>query len=461
MSVETPHYTYFTVTGRYLRRIVDGPDEDRLPDVVPSEGTFKFEPSVASFKDLSIPATFENVAQTGSLDSAGFIVDEQGRQGVTLMSGNSPHISPQGWTWKVTSQINGKQGPTFSLPANIAPGEVVDLTIVSPAATGNAGTIIIVSEASRVAAEAARDQALAAVNGLSEGLEAAIEAYLIENPPEAGGAVDSVNGKDGIIVLTATDVGAVPTTRTVAGKALSGNITLVKADVGLGSVDNTSDAAKPVSTATQTALDAKAPLASPTFTGTVSGVTKAHVGLGNVDNTTDAAKPVSTATQTALDAKVPTTRTVAGKALTADVTLAKADVGLGSVDNTADTAKPVSTAQAAALALKAPLASPTFTGTVSGVTASMVGLGSVNNTADTAKPVSTAQAAAIATKAPLNSVRVPVYATAANTWPTRASAIPSGFTGRVEWDHTLFGACTTPPSDMAAGDILSDIQPTP
>ena len=40
--------------------------------------------------------------------------------------------------------------------------------------------------------------------------------------------------------------------------------------VGLGSVDNTSDAAKPVSTAAQAALDLKAPLASPTFTGTVT-----------------------------------------------------------------------------------------------------------------------------------------------------------------------------------------------
>ncbi len=58
-----------------------------------------------------------------------------------------------------------------------------------------------------------------------------------------------------------------------------------------------------ITTATQSALDLKAPLADPTFTGTVSGVTKSHVGLGNVDNTSDANKPVSTATQTALDAK--------------------------------------------------------------------------------------------------------------------------------------------------------------
>lgn len=45
---------------------------------------------------------------------------------------------------------------------------------------------------------------------------------------------------------------------------------LTKSVVGLGNVDNTSDANKPVSTATQTALDAKAPTASPTFTGTVT-----------------------------------------------------------------------------------------------------------------------------------------------------------------------------------------------
>ena len=48
-----------------------------------------------------------------------------------------------------------------------------------------------------------------------------------------------------------------------------------------------------------------APIANPTFTGTVGGVTKSMVGLGSVDNTTDANKPVSTATQTALDLKAP------------------------------------------------------------------------------------------------------------------------------------------------------------
>jgi len=47
----------------------------------------------------------------------------------------------------------------------------------------------------------------------------------------------------------------------------------------------------------------KAPLTSPTFTGTVSGIDKVMVGLGNVDNTTDLLKPISTATQTTLNLK--------------------------------------------------------------------------------------------------------------------------------------------------------------
>ena len=89
--------------------------------------------------------------------------------------------------------------------------------------------------------------------------------------------------------------------QSVAGK--TGVVALAKADVGLSNVDNTSDANKPVSTAQQTALNAKAPLASPAFTGTPTGITKTHVGLGNVDNTSDANKPVSTA-QAAEDAKL-------------------------------------------------------------------------------------------------------------------------------------------------------------
>jgi hypothetical protein len=86
----------------------------------------------------------------------------------------------------------------------------------------------------------------------------------------------------------------------------------------IGNVDATELAyVNGVTSAIQTQLDAKAPTADPTFTGTVSGVTKSHVGLGNVDNTSDANKPVSTATQTSLDAKA----SLAGATFTGDVTV--------------------------------------------------------------------------------------------------------------------------------------------
>lgn len=96
----------------------------------------------------------------------------------------------------------------------------------------------------------------------------------------------------------------------VAGR--QGAVVLTKNDVGLSSVDNTSDANKPVSSAQLAALNLKANAANPAFTGTPTGITKAHVGLGSVDNTSDLAKPISTATQTALNGKASATHTHTG-----------------------------------------------------------------------------------------------------------------------------------------------------
>lgn len=59
----------------------------------------------------------------------------------------------------------------------------------------------------------------------------------------------------------------------VAGRV--GAVVLTSSDVGLANVDNTSDAAKPISTAVQTALNLKANLASPTLTGTPAAPTAA------------------------------------------------------------------------------------------------------------------------------------------------------------------------------------------
>jgi hypothetical protein len=98
-----------------------------------------------------------------------------------------------------------------------------------------------------------------AAGDLPTGIDAAkISTGLISNAEfdYLNGLTDNIQtqftGKQDTLV-SATNI------KTIEGQSLlgSGNIDLAKGDVGLGNVDNTSDANKPVSTATQTALDAK------------------------------------------------------------------------------------------------------------------------------------------------------------------------------------------------------------
>ncbi len=130
-------------------------------------------------------------------------------------------------------------------------------------------------------------------------------------------------------------------------------------------------------------------------TGATTAVgARANLGLGNVDNTSDAAKPISTATQAALDLKANAADVNAALALKATVAALQAHMAI-----TADTTMLATKAALTDLTNYAPKASPTFTGTVSGIDKSMVGLGSVDNTADAAKPVSAATQAALDLKA--------------------------------------------------------------
>lgn len=167
----------------------------------------------------------------------------------------------------------------------------------------------------------------------------------------------------------------------VAGR--TGNVTLTKTDVGLSNVDNTSDLNKPISTATQDALDLKANIDSPSFTGTPTAPTPATsdvstkvattqyvtnkiddlsagvasvsttapivntgtstdptIGIDNATTTTDGA--MSSGDKSKLDgieagAEVNTVDSVNSK--TGAVTITKVDVSLGSVDNYATTSQ--------------------------------------------------------------------------------------------------------------------------
>ena len=118
------------------------------------------------------------------------------------------------------------------------------------------------------------------------------------------------NGTEQISLIpkSAADVGAVPTSRTVNGKALSSNITLSASDVGARAstwVPSISDLGVTATAAELNKLD---------------GVTATTAELNYVDG-------VTSNIQTQLNAKVPTTRTVNGKALSGNISLTASDVG--------------------------------------------------------------------------------------------------------------------------------------
>ncbi|UMB60824.1 hypothetical protein MHL31_01095 [Lutibacter sp. A80] len=260
--------------------------------------------------------------------------------------------------------------------------------------------------------------------------------------------------------------------RVTANTAVAANTTHVtktdnphsvtKAQVGLGNVNNTSDADKPVSTATQTALDGKvdensaitgatktkitydakglvtagadatttdiaegtnlyytearvaantavaANTTHATKTDNPHSVTKAQVGLGNVDNTSDADKPVSTATQTALDGKVDENSAITGATKTKITYDAKGLVTAGADATTTDIAEGTNlyyteARVAANTAVAANTTHATKTDNPHSVTKAQVGLGNVNNTSDADKPVSTATQTALDGKVDENS----------------------------------------------------------
>lgn len=93
------------------------------------------------------------------------------------------------------------------------------------------------------------------------------------------------------------------------GEKHVGDVTIDKTFIGLDKVNNTTDLEKPISNATQAALDLKA---NNDATSIVTEKWKAQLRINNVDNTTDLNKPVSTATQAALDKKADKATTLAG-----------------------------------------------------------------------------------------------------------------------------------------------------
>jgi hypothetical protein len=183
----------------------------------------------------------------------------------------------------------------------------------------------------------------------------------------------------------------------LASPTLTGTVTL-PGSTSIGDVSNLEIGyLNGVTSAIQDQINAKAPLESPTFTGTVTlpanTISQSMMGDDSVGTAEIIASSV-TSSELAVDAVT--------EAKIADGAVTSAKIATGTIVNEdINASAAIATSKISgldtALGLKAPLDSPTFTGTVSGITKTMVGLGSVDDTADLAKPVSTAQASAIAT----------------------------------------------------------------
>lgn len=148
-----------------------------------------------------------------------------------------------------------------------------------------------------------------------------------------------------VVQLTATQT---LTNKTLTSPVINSPTGIVKGDVGLGNVDNTSDATERAATATLTNKTLTAPVINGSITGTYT--------LAGTP-TFPAAVVQLTSTQTL------TNKTLTSPVINSPTGIVKADVGLGNVDNTSNATERAAAATLTNKTLTAPVINGSITGT--------------------------------------------------------------------------------------------------
>ncbi len=217
------------------------------------------------------------------------LLDAEGAFSYPLPTTDDPDITPAGWAWEVTERFGPEASPTYRRTyLMLAPaGDPIDLTNVQPAVPPEDAPVVPWTTVAGKGPNAEGDVVLAYTDlvGMvpSEAIPAiAVTAVHTVDSEAAMLALDAQQGDMAIrtdesttYVLAADDPTVVTSwvrlatppdmVSSVAGR--TGHVTLTAADVGLSQVDNTSDLAKPISNATQQALDTKVPTSRQVTTG--------------------------------------------------------------------------------------------------------------------------------------------------------------------------------------------------
>jgi hypothetical protein len=267
--------SYGTVKGRFIVGYKDSADSGSEPDAIPASGSIFFTASPTSIKNSEaspVPVTIFPAVAEATLDSEGYLCGYGTTRGIILIATDDPSGNPVDWTWRADFRLTDSAGTplafqpfSFELPS----GEEIDLTLVAPVSESD-GQVFLIGP-----------QGIQGIQGI-QGPQGSIENFVADAPLYYDTETATITFDETDYVYTAGDNISIVGNEIsiIESPTFTGTVAGVTKDmVGLGDADNTSDADKPVSTDQQNALDLKADLAGATFTGTVitnEGITNAQ-----------------------------------------------------------------------------------------------------------------------------------------------------------------------------------------
>lgn len=144
---------YGVVTGRIVNVTADNTDENRAPNTASAHSVeVVFKPSVKIVRNLADAVIYPVQPITARINENGFLTDDSGEPGVSLMATIGTGFEPSEWVWECKAGLAGWKPLSFTLAA----GQTVDLvSLVDVGAQPNTVTVVDSVLADRVNAELA------------------------------------------------------------------------------------------------------------------------------------------------------------------------------------------------------------------------------------------------------------------------------------------------------------------